>query len=129
MGLLRGLTEFKRAYDLNLRVKNMLPDLYAAGAGGSSGGSPAPDPGSAYCGRSRDLRRTDPALPEMKMTPHHAWQRQIKGEVETIELENLVGRISAQLRQLVLADQAVDPLRQILDPHIAVEVGIFGVQI
>ncbi|MBN0662295.1 arginine decarboxylase, partial [Pseudomonas aeruginosa] len=29
MGLLRGLTEFKRAYDLNLRVKNMLPDLYA----------------------------------------------------------------------------------------------------
>jgi lysine decarboxylase len=26
-------------------------------------------------------------LPEMKMTPHHAWQRQIKGEVETIELE------------------------------------------
>ncbi len=29
MGLLRGLMEFKRAYDLNLRVKNMLPDLYA----------------------------------------------------------------------------------------------------
>ena len=34
-----------------------------------------------------------------------------------------------QLRQLVLTDQAVDPLRQILDPHVAVEVGIFGVQI
>lgn len=29
MSLLRGLTEFKRAYDLNLRVRNMLPDLYA----------------------------------------------------------------------------------------------------
>lgn len=29
MGLLRGLTEFKRSYDLNLRIKNMLPDLYA----------------------------------------------------------------------------------------------------
>ncbi|MFR3778334.1 MAG: hypothetical protein ACLTW6_05555 [Enterobacter sp.] len=28
MGLLRGLTEFKRSYDLNLRIKNMLPDLY-----------------------------------------------------------------------------------------------------
>lgn len=36
-------------------------------------------------------------LPEMKMTPHHAGQRQIKGEVETIELENLVGRISANM--------------------------------
>ena len=29
MSLLRGLTDFKRAHDLNLRVKNMLPDLYA----------------------------------------------------------------------------------------------------
>jgi lysine decarboxylase len=36
-------------------------------------------------------------LPEMKMTPHQAWQRQIKGEVETIELENLVGRVSANM--------------------------------
>ncbi len=36
-------------------------------------------------------------LPEMKMTPHHARQRQIKGEVETIELENPVGRISANM--------------------------------
>ncbi len=36
-------------------------------------------------------------LPEMKMTPHHARQRQIKGEVETIELENTVGRISANM--------------------------------
>ncbi len=31
------------------------------------------------------------------MTPHQARQRQIKGEVETIELENLVGRISANM--------------------------------
>ncbi|MEJ1872762.1 hypothetical protein SMA85_26305, partial [Escherichia coli] len=30
-------------------------------------------------------------LPEMKLTPHKAWQRQVKGEVETVELENLVG--------------------------------------
>ncbi|WP_244267034.1 hypothetical protein [Sodalis-like endosymbiont of Proechinophthirus fluctus] len=28
MSLLHGLTEFKRAYDLNLQVRNMLPDLY-----------------------------------------------------------------------------------------------------
>lgn len=28
MGLLCGLTESKRVYDLNLRVKNMLPELY-----------------------------------------------------------------------------------------------------
>lgn len=36
-------------------------------------------------------------LPEMKLTPHKAWQRQVKGEVETVELENLVGRVSANM--------------------------------
>src|SRR6185437_4376816 len=28
LSLLRGLTDFKRSFDLNLRVKNMLPSLY-----------------------------------------------------------------------------------------------------
>ncbi len=31
------------------------------------------------------------------MTTHQAWQRQIKGEVETIALEQLVGRVSANM--------------------------------
>ncbi|PLN73394.1 lysine decarboxylase LdcC, partial [Klebsiella pneumoniae] len=90
------------AYDLNLRVKNMLPDLYAE------------DPDFYRNMRIQDLAQgihrlirqhqlpqlmlsAFDVLPEMKMTPHHAWQRQIKGEVETIELENLVGRISANM--------------------------------
>ncbi len=42
------------------------------------------------------LRAFD-TLPEMIMTPHQAWQRQIKGEVETIALEQLVGRVSANI--------------------------------
>jgi len=100
--LLRGLMEFKRAYDLNLRVKNMLPDLYAE------------DPDFYRNMRIQDLaqgihkliRQHDlprlmlqafDVLPEMKLTPHKAWQRQVKGEVETIELENLVGRVSANM--------------------------------
>jgi lysine decarboxylase len=33
----------------------------------------------------------------MKMTPHQAWQRQIKGEVETVTLDQLVGRVSANM--------------------------------
>lgn len=102
MGLLRGLMEFKRAYDLNLRVKNMLPDLYAE------------DPDFYRNMRIQDLaqgihrliRQHDlprlmlqafDVLPEMKFTPHKAWQRQVKGEVETVELENLVGRVSANM--------------------------------
>lgn len=31
------------------------------------------------------------------MTPHQAWQEQIKGEVETIALEQLVGRVYRQI--------------------------------
>ena len=102
MGLLRGLMEFKRAYDLNLRVKNMLPDLYAE------------DPDFYRNMRIQDLaqgihrliRQHDlprlmlqafDVLPEMKFTPHKAWQRQVRGEVETVELENLVGRVSANM--------------------------------
>jgi lysine decarboxylase len=102
MSLLRGLTEFKRAFDLNLRVKNMLPDLYAE------------DPDFYRNMRIQDLAqgihklicqhqlshlmlRAFDVLPEMKMTPHQAWQRQIKGEVETVELERLVGRVSANM--------------------------------
>ncbi|EON0436927.1 lysine decarboxylase LdcC [Escherichia coli] len=102
MGLLRGLTEFKRSYDLNLRIKNMLPDLYAE------------DPDFYRNMRIQDLAqgihklirkhdlpglmlRAFDTLPEMIMTPHQAWQRQIKGEVETIALEQLVGRVSANM--------------------------------
>ena len=83
-------------------VKNMLPDLYAE------------DPDFYRNMRIQDLaqgihrliRQHDlprlmlqafDVLPEMKLTPHRAWQRQVKGEVETIELENLVGRVSANM--------------------------------
>ncbi|HFP2406770.1 TPA: lysine decarboxylase LdcC, partial [Escherichia coli] len=88
--------------DLNLRIKNMLPDLYAE------------DPDFYRNMRIQDLAqgihklirkhdlpglmlRAFDTLPEMIMTPHQAWQRQIKGEVETIALEQLVGRVSANM--------------------------------
>lgn len=84
MGLLRGLTEFKRAYDLNLRVKNMLPDLCAE------------DPDFYRNMRIQDLAQDPPldhqhqlpqpmlapafdVLPEMKMTPHHAGSARSRG--------------------------------------------------
>ncbi len=102
MSVLRGLTEFKRAYDLNLRVRNMLPDLYAE------------DPDFYRTMRIQDLaqgihsliREHDlprlmlqafATLPEMKMTPHQMFQQQVKGNVETVELAQLVGRVSANM--------------------------------
>ncbi|MBP2169898.1 lysine decarboxylase [Erwinia toletana] len=102
MSLLRGLTEFKRAYDLNLRVQNMLPDLYAE------------DPdfyrnmriqtlaqGIHTLIRQHDLPRlmlqAFDVLPEMKMTPHQMFQQQVKGNVETVDIGQLVGRVSANM--------------------------------
>lgn len=102
MNVLRGLTEFKRAYDLNLRVKNMLPDLYAE------------DPDFYRNMRIQDLaqgihrliREHDlprlmlqafATLPEMKMTPHQMFQQQVKGNVETVDISQLVGRVSANM--------------------------------
>jgi len=102
MSLLRGLTEFKRSYDLNLRVKNMLPDLYAE------------DPdfyrnmriqtlaqGIHTLIRQHDLPRlmlqAFDVLPEMKMTPHQMFQQQVKGNVETVDISELPGRVSANM--------------------------------
>lgn len=102
MGLLRALIDFKRAYDLNLRVKNILPDLYAE------------DPdfyrnmriqtlaqGIHQMVRQHDLPRlmlkAFDVLPEMKMTPHRAFQLQVKGLVETVEIDQMIGRVSANM--------------------------------
>ena len=102
MSLFRGLTEFKRAYDLNLRVRNMLPDLYAE------------DPDFYRIMRIQDLaegihqlirqhglphlmQRAFDVLPEMKLTPHAVFQQQVRGNVETCELDQLIGRFSANM--------------------------------
>ncbi|WP_313099036.1 lysine decarboxylase LdcC [Atlantibacter hermannii] len=102
MGLLRGLMEFKRAYDLNLRVKNMLPDLYAE------------DPDFYRNMRIQTLAqgihnlikqhnlpqlmlKAFDVLPEMEMTPHQMYQQQVKGNIETVELDNLINRVSANM--------------------------------
>jgi len=102
MGLLRGLMEFKRAYDLNLRVKNMLPDLYAE------------DPDFYRNTRIQTLAqgihnlikqhnlpqlmlKAFDVLPEMEMTPHQMYQQQVKGNIETVELDNLINRVSANM--------------------------------
>ena len=102
MSLLRGLTDFKRAYDLNLRVKNMLPDLYAE------------DPDFYRNMRIQELaagihrlicqhelprlmQQAFDVLPEMKLTPHQMFQEQVRGNVETCELDQLVGKVAANM--------------------------------
>ncbi|EIC83074.1 lysine decarboxylase LdcC [Serratia sp. M24T3] len=102
MSLMRGLTDFKRAYDLNLRVKNMLPDLYGE------------DPDFYRHMRIQDLAqgihrliikhdlpslmlKAFDVLPEMKMTPYEMFQHQVRGNIEECEIDQLVGQVSANM--------------------------------
>lgn len=102
MQLLRALTEFKRGYDLNLTIRSILPALYQE------------DP-SFYEGmRIQELAqgihhlihkyslpelmyKAFDVLPEMKLTPHAAWQQELRGQTEEILLNEMVGRISANM--------------------------------
>lgn len=102
MKLLRGLTDFKRAYDLNLRVKNMLPALYEE------------DPEFYEDMRIQDLAqgihaliqhhnlpdlmyRAFEVLPTMVMNPYRAFQKELHHETEEIYLEEMIGRVNANM--------------------------------
>lgn len=102
MSLLRGLTEFKRAFDLNLRVKNMLPDLFAV------------DPDFYRHMRIQDLaagihqlirqhdlsrlmRQSFDVLPEMKLTPYNMFQQQIRGNIVACDMADLIGKVVANM--------------------------------
>ncbi|MBK1992634.1 hypothetical protein JG676_08555, partial [Campylobacter sp. 2018MI35] len=91
LSLLRGLTDFKRSFDLNLRVKNMLPSLYKE----------APEFYENM--RIQELAqnihnlvkqhnlpdlmyRAFEVLPAMVMNPFKAFQKELHGEVEEVYL-------------------------------------------
>ncbi|KJG40235.1 lysine decarboxylase LdcC [Photobacterium angustum] len=102
MQLLRALTEFKRGYDRNMTIKSFLPSLYQE------------DPQFYANMRVQDLAqgihdltvkfqlpelmyKAFDVLPEMKMTPHDAWQQELRGEVREIPLSEMVNEISANM--------------------------------
>ncbi len=102
MSLLRGLTDFKRAYDLNLRVKNMLPSLYRE------------DPEFYENMRIQELAqgihaliqhhnlpdlmyRAFEVLPTMVMNPHNAFQMELRGQTEEVYLEEMIGKVNANM--------------------------------
>ena len=92
LSLLRALTDFKRAFDLNLRVKNMLPSLYRE------------DPEFYENMRIQELAqnihklivhhnlpdlmyRAFEVLPTMVMTPYAAFQKELHGMTEEVYLD------------------------------------------
>ncbi|HFW4798201.1 TPA: lysine decarboxylase [Salmonella enterica subsp. diarizonae serovar 60-67:z35:-] len=102
LSLLRAFTDFKRAYDMNMQIKDMLPSLY----------NEAPAFYEGMCiqelaqGMHELIKRHDlpelmyrafEELPDMEMTPHDAFQLELRGQVEDICIEDLVGRINANM--------------------------------
>ncbi len=102
LGLLRALTEFKRVYDLNLRVKNILPGLYHE--------SPAFYENMRIQELAQGIHalikhhnlpelmsRAFDVLPEMVMTPHDAFQSELSGQTQEVYLEDLMGSVNANM--------------------------------
>ncbi len=102
MQLLRGLTEFKRGYDLNLTIRTMLPELYKEDPHFYEG-MRIQELAQGIHNKVKEYRLPElmfkafDVLPEMKVTPHKAWQQELHGGVEEIPLSDLVGRVSANM--------------------------------
>lgn len=100
--LLRTLMEFKRVYDANLKISEAMPELYKK------------DPEFYHNMRIQELAqgihqltiqhnlpelmyKAFDELPVMEMTPHDAYQQEIRGNVTECQLKDMVGKVSANM--------------------------------
>ena len=102
MGLLRELCNFRRDYDANLEVKKAIPSLYEK--------NPSFYEGMRLQELARGIHRlivehdlptmmytAFDTLPHMAMTPHEAFQRELRGEVEEVRIEDMQDKVSANM--------------------------------
>lgn len=98
--LLTELLEFKRSYDANLPLIDVLPSIAHAGAGCYQGMG-LRDLCDALHGCYREnatakaLKSMYTALPELAIKPADAYDRLVRGEVEAVLIDQLQGRIAA----------------------------------
>ena len=98
--LLTELLEFKRSYDANLPLIDVLPCIAHAG-GGRYQGMGLRDLCDALhsCYRenatAKALKSMYTVLPELAIKPADAYDRLVRGEVEAVPIDQLLGRIAA----------------------------------
>ncbi len=102
MTLLRTLMKFKHAYDNNLKVREAMPGLYAV------------DPEFYADVRLQELAQgihklmvqhrlpelmynAFDSLPEMEMTPHEAYQTELRGKAIECKLSDMLDKVSANM--------------------------------
>nr|WP_288256930.1 Orn/Lys/Arg decarboxylase N-terminal domain-containing protein [uncultured Pseudomonas sp.] len=98
--LLTELLEFKRSYDANLPLIDVLPSIAHAGAGRYQGmGLRDLCDALHSCYRenatAKALKSMYTALPELAIKPADAYDRLVRGEVEAVPIDQLQGRIAA----------------------------------
>ena len=98
--LLTELLEFKRSYDANLPLIDVLPSIAHAGAGCYQGmGLRELCDALHGCYRenatAKALKSMYTALPELAIKPADAYDRLVRGEVEAVPIDQLQGRIAA----------------------------------
>ncbi|MGV6474424.1 Orn/Lys/Arg family decarboxylase [Azotobacter vinelandii] len=98
--LLTELLEFKRCYDANLSLEQVLPSI--AGAGGARyAGMGLRDlcdqlhDFNRQSARAKALKHLYSLLPEIALKPADAYDKLVRGEVEAVPIEHLEGRIAA----------------------------------
>ena len=102
MGLLRELCNFRRDFDNNLEIKKAIPSLYAKNPGFYEGMRLQElAQGIHELTVKHDLPNmmfnAFETLPKMVMTPHAAFQMELKGEVEEVRIEDMQDKVSANM--------------------------------
>jgi len=98
--LLTELLEFKRSYDANLPLVNVLPSIAQAGKGfyqdlGLRDLCDALHACYRENATAKALKRMYTVLPEVAIKPADAYNQLVRGEVEAVPIEQLEGRIAA----------------------------------
>ncbi|WP_298189543.1 Orn/Lys/Arg decarboxylase N-terminal domain-containing protein [uncultured Pseudomonas sp.] len=98
--LLTELLEFKRSYDANLPLSDVLPSIAQAGNAFYQGmGLRDLCEALHACYRenatAKALKRMYTVLPEVAIKPADAYNQLVRGEVEAVPIEQLEGRIAA----------------------------------
>lgn len=98
--LLTELLEFKRSYDANLPLSDVLPSIAQAGKAFYQGmGLRDLCDALHACYRenatAKALKRMYTVLPEVAIKPADAYNQLVRGEIEAVPIEQLEGRIAA----------------------------------
>ncbi|MGY3299747.1 arginine decarboxylase [Pseudomonas sp. TE6288] len=98
--LLTELLEFKRHYDANTALADCLPSVMVEQPSRYQGlglRDLCQQLHGFYRGNatSRQLKQLFTRLPEVAMTPAGAYDRMVRGEVEAVPIEHLLGRVAA----------------------------------